>query len=88
MVRHDFIDESKLTLYLVSYYWAFTILTTVGFGDITAQTNTEMLICIIWMVFGIGVYSFLVGTLTSVLSTIDSKNIILTERVNQIEQFG
>lgn len=40
VVRHGFIDENNGKKYLAGLYWAFTILTTVGFGDITARTST------------------------------------------------
>ena len=46
---------------------------TVGYGDISANNTTEMIICIIWMIFGIGVYSFTVGSLSSWLSSLDTR---------------
>ena len=73
VVRNDLQDESNSRLYLASFYFSFAILTTVGFGDIHAKTPGEMILCILWMFFGIGFYSFVIGTLTSVLATIDAR---------------
>mgnify|MGYP001133809363 CR=1 FL=1 len=85
--RHGFEDSDKFTLYMAGFYWAFTILTTVGFGDIHAYTTSEMIICILWMLFGIVVYSYLISNLTSVLSSIDAKQSKINEKVTQIERF-
>ena len=87
VVRKGFVDASKGELYLASLYWTFTTLTTVGFGDIQGFTSNEMAICIVWMMFGIGFYSFLIGTLASVLSSIDTHNSQMKEYLREIEEF-
>lgn len=40
------------------------------------------------MLFGIGFYSFLVGTLSSILATYDNENAILLEKLEKIEEFS
>lgn len=71
VVRYNMIDKADSYLYLIGLYWAITVLTTVGFGDISAFTPAEIFLSILWMLFGIGFYSFVVGSLTSVISSID-----------------
>jgi hypothetical protein len=88
VVRNDLMDESNGTLYLFSLYWSITTLTTVGFGDINAGTNSERIICIIWMMFGVGFYSFTVGSISSVLSSIDTEASIVEERVEMIQIYA
>jgi voltage-gated potassium channel Kch len=61
-------NESEGRLYLAGLYFAITTLTTVGYGDISAGTTGEYIICILWMMFGVGFYSLLAGTLSSVLT--------------------
>jgi hypothetical protein len=79
--RYELENEPKSRLYIVCLYWALTTLTTVGFGDISAGTSSERVICMIWMIFGVGFYSFLIGTLSSVLSSLDEKNSIIEESI-------
>ena len=81
-------DESNGRIYLAGFYFSFAILTTVGFGDIHAYTVGEMMLCILWMMFGIGFYSFVIGTLTSVLATMDAKNSALKQIINKVDDFS
>jgi len=37
-------DNSMLSLYMASIYFALTTLATVGYGDIVAKTNSKFLI--------------------------------------------
>lgn len=41
--RNNMIDSDNLSLYLMSIYFALTTLATVGYGDITARTNSNFL---------------------------------------------
>ena len=52
-----------------------------GLGDINAHTNSERAICILWMMFGVGFYSFTVGSISSVLSSMDTEASLVEERV-------
>ena len=51
-----------------------TTITTVGFGDISGGTTSEQVICLILMVIGVISFSFATGTLSSILSNLDSSN--------------
>jgi hypothetical protein len=54
-------------------YWVLQTLTTVGFGDITAKTDAEKILALLWMIIGVGFYSYTVGNLSSIINTIDVK---------------
>ena len=43
--------------YLVALYWAFTTMTTVGYGDVTPQTDEERIFFIFAMIIGVAFYS-------------------------------
>lgn len=55
-------------------YWALQTITTVGFGDISANNTDEMIFGIIWMCFGAGSYSYAVGSLSTMLSQGNSRS--------------
>lgn len=71
------IDHDDGYQYLTSVYWSLQTITTVGYGDIPAKTTTEQVLSVLWMVFGVGFYSFTIGNLSSVIASMDTKNSIL-----------
>ena len=88
VVRKNLQDQDYDTLYLTSLYFICTVLTTVGFGDIYPVTVIEKIIAMTWMVYGIGFYSFVVGNLSSVLSSLDQKQAFINEKLKLIQIFA
>jgi hypothetical protein len=87
-VQKNIQDESNSVKYLYAVYWALQTLTTVGYGDIPADTNSEKIVSIFWMVFGVGFYSFTIGNLSSFITTIDAKGAQLRAKIQTIEEFA
>lgn len=54
--------------YVTSYYWGITVLSTVGFGDITPQTWEEKLFAILAELFGCMVFAMMIGGLGGIFS--------------------
>lgn len=49
------------------FYFAFTTLTTVGFGDYHAITNEERIVSSFVLLFGVAVFSFIMGNFIEIL---------------------
>ena len=62
-------DSSKADIYLVAYYWAIMTLTTIGYGDITAQNNIERGFFVVMMLLAAGVFSYVLGTFVSLIDS-------------------
>ncbi len=73
VTRYSYIDSDNGTIYLTSLYWAITTLCTVGYGDISAGTNFEKFLAICWMMFGLFFFSLTISSISSMMSSIDSK---------------
>jgi hypothetical protein len=62
-------------------------LTTVGYGEISIYTINERIIALIWMIFGVGFYSFTIGNLASIINGIDKKAAHLNEKITMLSEF-
>jgi hypothetical protein len=74
VVSQGYEDRDNSFLYVASTYWTLMMLTTVGYGDIHPVNDMERMIALIWMVVGIGYYSYNIGNLSSIINTIDVKS--------------
>jgi hypothetical protein len=88
VVRRNILDASVSIQYINSIYWAFATIITVGYGDISAHTQIEMLIAVCWMIFGVGFYSFTISSLSSFLSSVNTKESMLNERLAATNEFA
>lgn len=77
VAKHELVDANAATQYIASYYWALQTITTVGFGDFAPGTPTERILAILWMIVGVGVYSFTIGNLSTLLANMDRRATIL-----------
>ena len=74
-------DLSNDALYLTSFYFAVTTITTVGYGDITGQNTLERGISVIVMLIGVISFSFATGALSSIMQNYDQASAKLQERI-------
>jgi hyperpolarization activated cyclic nucleotide-gated potassium channel 1 len=88
VVRRGILDKSRGEQYLTSLYWAFTTAATVGYGDITAYTKLEMVVAILSLIAGVGFYSFTIGSMTSVLSEVNTKETVLHSKIAAIMELA
>lgn len=48
-------------------------LSTAGYGDFTAQTNNEMIFCVIITLLGVAFFSFIMSAFIEIISNYDKK---------------
>lgn len=63
----DFKDRSIWVGYTYAMYWSITTLTTVGYGDLHAANTGEMVFSICFMLFNIGLTSYIIGNMTNLI---------------------
>lgn len=61
---------------------------TVGFGDFGAYTYPELIISIIWMIYGVGFYSVIIGNLTSMIANETANSENLFNKLKALEEFS
>ena len=59
-------------------------MTTVGFGDITPAGDMERIFAIFGMLMGVSFYSYIIASVSSMVSSVDSKNAVYFEKMDQL----
>jgi hypothetical protein len=81
------VDLSQETQYLNALYWAFQTLTTVGYGDVTAQTESELVWAIVMMISGTAFFAWSTGTFASILRKLDEEDVELRTKLRSLNDF-
>ena len=74
--------------YLNSLYWAFTTLTTVGYGDISATTNWEIAFSILTMILGVTMYSLILSSVNSAMAAFDTNTAYIQLEHSKMHEFA
>jgi hypothetical protein len=80
----DYTDLAVVDLYINSFYFTVTTIMTVGYGDITAISSLEKVICIFLMLIGVIAFSFATGAISSIISNQDSAEAKLREKMETL----
>lgn len=80
-------NSNSETVYVTSFYWVITSLTTVGYGDYKGYTTVEYLFQILIEFLGIGVFSYLMNSINSLFGSEKSLTDILDNRIDKIEKW-
>jgi hyperpolarization activated cyclic nucleotide-gated potassium channel 2 len=74
-------DVDNSELYVTAFYFTVTTLVTVGYGDITAYSFEEKVFAIFLMLLGVVSFSFATGTIASIITSYDSQEAVLKEKI-------
>jgi len=69
--------------YLTSIYWCIQTITTVGYGDVLLTTVQHKIYAMMVMLFGVGVYGFVIGNVANILLKRDPAR---TQFLNNLER--
>ncbi|GMH52259.1 hypothetical protein TL16_g01193 [Triparma laevis f. inornata] len=81
------IDNNNGHRYIASLYWAFSTLTTVGYGDISAKTIGEQLFSMLMMMLGVSWYAYIVGSMSTIMTSFDRQNKQVREKMESVNIF-
>jgi len=86
MVRFaDTWDQPQPIQYLRALYFAFTTLTTVGYGDITPLLPLEICLTIVMQLLGTSIFGFIIGNISSMVSENDKFVLMIQDKMDTVK---
>lgn len=79
--------EDKFFEYGRAVYWAFTTLSTVGYGDISGKTLPQMFYCNFTMVIGVAFFGYVLSNVASILARLDAARESHLALLDKVESF-
>jgi len=80
-------DPDPVSEYIKAVYWTLTTLTTIGYGDISAKTNAQMLFSSFAEVIGVGFFGYVLSNVASLLARLDGAREQYLSTLDQVESF-
>ena len=75
------------TIYLASFYFCFTTMSSVGYGDITPRNNTERIFVVLLEFIGGFVFAVIIAAITSIVTHLDTNKRRATEQLDAVQSF-
>jgi voltage-gated potassium channel len=75
--------------YLRGLYWCVTTIATIGYGDYTPShdSNLQIVYTIVVMIFGVGMYGYIIGNVASLIANLDVARANYQEKMEEINDF-
>ncbi|KAL6500710.1 hypothetical protein OROHE_025507 [Orobanche hederae] len=87
-VYPNFRQLSLSDRYITTLYWSIVTLTTTGYGDLHAENSREMLFYIFYMLFNLGLTSYLIGNMTNLVVHWTSRTRNFRDSVRAASEFA
>ncbi|XP_027364339.1 potassium channel KAT3-like [Abrus precatorius] len=84
----NFKEESLWDRYVTAIYWSIVTLTTTGYGDLHAENTREMLFDIAYMLFNLGLTSYIIGNMTNLVVHWTSRTRNFRDTVKAASEFA
>ncbi|CAK4759880.1 unnamed protein product [Aphanomyces euteiches] len=73
--------------YVMSLYFAFTTMATVGYGDILPISHLEVAYVIFYMLVGASVFGYIIGSMSSLVDQMQTKSTTAKEKMNRVKDY-
>jgi len=76
--------------YIAALYWSMATLTTVGYGDVTANLDSfpEIAFATCILVAGTSIYTYVIALLEEIVSELDVTSTLYKQKLNRVEEYS
>jgi hypothetical protein len=83
----DIQSKNFLNAYVSTYYWAFTIITTIGFGDISGSSTRERFLMVAAMMVGALSFGVIIGRVGAMVQSRSMGQIAYDSRFRELQEY-
>lgn len=83
---HPEASQDPSCVYVLALYWAGMTLTTVGYGDIIPQNQTEYIVCTVCMILSGYIWAYVVGAIVNVLASLDPYGVQFKQNMDDLNE--
>ncbi|KAK1259327.1 Potassium channel KAT3 [Acorus gramineus] len=87
-IMEDFESRGIWLGYVYSLYWSIVTLSTVGYGDLHAMNTGERVFNIFFMLFNIGLTSYLIGNMTNLIVHGAIRTFIMRDTIHELSRYA
>lgn len=80
-------DMNPIGMYVTALYLSVMTISTVGYGDVTPQTDAERTYLIFAMLIGASVYAYVVGSICSIIASMNMRETEFQEQMDALNTF-
>ena len=86
IIKLNIQDESYLKIYLTSMYFIIVTITTVGYGDITGNSISEIQFQLLLLIIGTIAYSFIISYISNYIIKINKKSMSFEKNMEILQE--
>ncbi len=83
------VERSNFDRYIRAFYWVTTTIATIGYGDYTPDhnKNIQIVYTIVVELFGVGMFSYIIANVSSLISNLDVARSAHQRRLDEINAY-
>ncbi|KAL4504267.1 hypothetical protein ABPG72_021105 [Tetrahymena utriculariae] len=87
MVTYSYQNESVGSRYIQIFYYAIVTMTTIGYGDFTAQTKLEIMLMIFIAFFSCGIFGYTINSIGNILQDFKQRKDLYLQELAKINKY-